>query len=349
MDLAGAGIYSPAVPRSDIRVVVFGSTGYIGRYVTKELIAQGYAVVAVAREKKAEKAARDFAGARRIAVAEVTDVESVRAVFKADDAEDGTSPFAATVTVSCMASRGGGLKDSNLVDYQATLNALEANIGPSPASASKTSHFVLLSAVCVQKPLLEFQRAKLKFEEALQAVPSSASDKDFSYSIVRPTAFFKSLAGQIARMQTGASYIMFGDGELSKCNPISERDLARFMAACIKEEQYRNKVLPVGGPGEPVTPKEQARMIFEKIGKPEKLQSVPIGLMDVVIGAIDAVGKVVPLDSVKDAAEFGRIGKYYATEDMIGPSYGEDTLEAFFEDVAKNGLEGQELGEAAIF
>jgi hypothetical protein len=30
------------------------------------------------------------------------------------------------------------------------------------------SHFVLLSAICVQKPLLEFQRAKLKFEADLQ-------------------------------------------------------------------------------------------------------------------------------------------------------------------------------------
>jgi hypothetical protein len=30
------------------------------------------------------------------------------------------------------------------------------------------SHFVLLSAICVQKPLLEFQRAKLKLEADLQ-------------------------------------------------------------------------------------------------------------------------------------------------------------------------------------
>ena len=51
-------------------------------------------------------------------------------------------------------------------------------------------HFVLLSAICVQKPLLAFQAAKLKFEEALQAAG------DISYSIVRPTAFFKSLAAQ---------------------------------------------------------------------------------------------------------------------------------------------------------
>jgi len=51
--------------------------------------------------------------------------------------------------------------------------------------------FVLLSAICVQKPTLTFQAAKLKFEEALMA-------SGLKYSIVRPTAFFKSLGGQVA-------------------------------------------------------------------------------------------------------------------------------------------------------
>jgi hypothetical protein len=76
-------------------------------------------------------------------------------------------------------------KDSWDIDYQATLNVLNA------ARKAGASHFVLLSAICVQKPLLEFQHAKLKFEAALQAAG------DITYSIVRPTAFFKSLAGQV--------------------------------------------------------------------------------------------------------------------------------------------------------
>ena len=79
-------------------------------------------------------------------------------------------------------------KDSWAIDYQATLNVLEA------ARGAGAAHFVLLSAICVQKPLLEFQRAKLRLEAALQAAG------DISHSIVRPTAFFKSLAGQV-RMQ----------------------------------------------------------------------------------------------------------------------------------------------------
>lgn len=81
--------------------------------------------------------------------------------------------------------RPGGIKDSWDIDYQATLNSLEAG------RAQGAAHFVLLSAICVQKPLLEFQRAKLAFEAKLQEAG------DITYSIVRPTAFFKSLAGQV--------------------------------------------------------------------------------------------------------------------------------------------------------
>ena len=71
------------------------------------------------------------------------------------------------------------------------------------ARANKVRHFVLLSAICVQKPLLEFQRAKLKFENELMAAG------DITYSIVRPTAFFKSLAGQVL-MPQGLAYFRMG-------------------------------------------------------------------------------------------------------------------------------------------
>jgi divinyl chlorophyllide a 8-vinyl-reductase len=52
---------------------------------------------------------------------------------------------------------------------------------------------VLLSAICVQKPELAFQHAKLAFERAL-------IDSGLAYTIVRPTAFFKSLSGQVDRV-----------------------------------------------------------------------------------------------------------------------------------------------------
>ena len=119
---------------------------------------------------------------------------------------------------------------------------------------------MLLSAICVQKPLLEFQRAKLRLEEAITA------QSDVSYSIVRPTAFFKSLAGQVKLVQEGKPYVMFGDGQLSRANAISEADLARVMADCISDASKHGEILPVGGPGNALTPLQQSEILFDLFG-----------------------------------------------------------------------------------
>ena len=102
------------------------------------------------------------------------------------------------------------------------------------------SHFVLLSAICVQKPLLEFQRAKLKFEAEL--MKEAEEDNGFTYSIVRPTAFFKSLGGQVELVKDGKPYVMFGDGKLCACKPMSEADLASFISDCVLSEDKINQV-----------------------------------------------------------------------------------------------------------
>lgn len=340
MDAAGTGIYSPSTPNSDIRVVIFGATGYIGRYVVLEFVKQGYDVVAFARSrsgvggKQSADQVVDTLKGSRVVFGDVTSPTDVQKAFEVD----GTP--SSTIVISCLASRTGGINDSNLIDYEATLNALS---GGRKAGAN---HFILLSAICVQKPLLEFQRAKLRIEAELQQM--AQSDPDFSYSIVRPTAFFKSLAGQIDRLKKGSSFVMFEDGELCKCNALSETDLARFMVLCAREEEKRNQILPVGGPGKPVTPKEQAEICFKLLNKKPKYLKLPIGLMDGAIGVLDFFASFLPF--AKDAAEFGKIGKYYAVEDMVGPSFGEDTLEDFFaKAVQDGGLSGQELGDQAIF
>lgn len=90
--------------------------------------------------------------------------------------------------ISCLASRSGTKSDSFAIDYQATLNCLEV------AKKEKAAHFVMLSAFCVKKATLQFQKAKLAFEEKLIAAGDAG---EIGYSIVRPTAFFKSVSGQL--------------------------------------------------------------------------------------------------------------------------------------------------------
>lgn len=52
---------------------------------------------------------------------------------------------------------------------------------------------------------------------------------------------------QVDLVKTGKPYIMFGDGQLASCKPISESDLASYMADCIQDEDKVNQILPIGG------------------------------------------------------------------------------------------------------
>lgn len=335
----------------DINVLLVGSTGYIGNFVAKELINRGFSVIAIARESsgirgrnsKEETLAR-LNGAN-VCFSDVTNLETLEQSLR--DLGSGID-----VIVSCLASRGGGVKDSWRIDYEATKNCLVAGRNRG------ASHFVLLSAICVQKPLLEFQRAKLKLEAELMDL--AGEDEGFSCSIVRPTAFFKSLAGQVELVRDGKPYVMFGDGKLCACKPISEPDLASFIVDCVLGEDRIDQVLPIGGPGKALTPLEQGEMLFRLLGREPKFLRVPIGIMDFAIGVLHFLVGIFPW--LEDAAEYGKIGRYYAAESMLvldpetgeysaekTPSYGKVTLEEFFQRVLKEGMGGQELGEQTIF
>ena len=332
-------------PPEQVRVVVFGATGYIGRFVVKELVRRGYQVVAFARERSGvggrqscDAVISDLAGAD-VRFGDVTDPGSV-AAHAFDKPTD--------VVVSCLASRTGGRRDSWAIDHAATLNTYKEG------QKAGVAHYVLLSAICVQKPLLEFQKAKLAFEAVLQA------DSAMTHSIVRPTAFFKSLGGQVESCRKGGPYVMFAGGELARCKPISEADLARFMADCLMDEDKINQVLPIGGPGPALSARQQGEMLFRALGRQQRMLSLPIALMDGPIALLNRLSTLFP--ALQDSAEFGRIGRYYATESMLvwdqdqqcydadaTPSYGEDTLQQFFERVAREGMAGQDLGDAALF
>ena len=250
------------------------------------------------------------------------------------------------VLVSCLASRTGEPHDAWAVDHRATVSAIET------ARASGVQHVVLLSAICVQKPLLAFQHAKLAAERAL-------IDSGLRYSIVRPTAFFKSLSGQVERVRRGKPFLLFGDGRLTACKPISDADLGAFIASCITDPSCHDRILPIGGPGPAMTPREQGEALFRLLGREPRFRRVPVKLMDVIVAVLTTLGRVFP--RLADTAELARIGRYYATESMLvmdpvsgrydadaTPSTGKDTLLDFHAALLR-GEASLDRGDHAVF
>jgi NAD(P)H-binding len=143
-------------------IVVAGATGYIGRAVVRESIRQGYNTIALVRDIEKAQANPKFSalidtGAVPIQC-DVTNYTQVVDAMQCITEKFCSETDSATITavVSCLASRSGVKKDAYLIDFGATNHCLKAGI------ATQTQHFILLSAFCVQKPILQFQQGKFR-------------------------------------------------------------------------------------------------------------------------------------------------------------------------------------------
>jgi divinyl chlorophyllide a 8-vinyl-reductase len=342
--MSDATIETPLSQGQPKRVMLLGGTGTIGRATAHALVRRGHEVVCFVRgraDRDGTPGPSQSAGLPAEVIVrhgDVTDPQSL--------ARDGFRGERFDALVSCLASRTGVPKDAWAIDHQAHVDALQA------ARAADVGQMVLLSAICVQKPLLAFQQAKLAFETKLVA-------SGLTYSIVRPTAFFKSLSGQVDRVKAGKPFLIFGDGAITSCKPISDNDLADYLADCLDDARRRNRVLPIGGPGDAITPREQGEHLFKLLGRKARFSRVPVRLLDAIVLGLGTLGRFAP--SLAEKAELARIGRYYATESMLvldpvtgvynaaaTPSTGTETLFDFYERLLA-GEASVDRGDHAVF
>ena len=317
-----------------MRVLLAGATGYIGQAVLRELMTQGHEVVALVR-------------AGRPLTTDAQDLVTRIEVSLTDGADWDQQVPPVDVVISCLASRSGAPRDARQVEFEANRKLLEY------AERVSARHFVLLSAICVQMPRLAFQREKLKFEALLgeSSVPAT---------IIRATAFFRSLVGQVERVRAGKPFLLFSSGNTTACKPISDRDLARFMVSKLALPPSRTAVLPIGGPGPALTPQDQGRLLCETLGQPFRTTSLPPEMFDWIRWLISPLALV--SQSMRDRMEFLRIAKFYATESMLcwdadaerydadgTPEFGDDTLQAFYAGLASGEIALPERGEHSLF
>ncbi len=100
-------------------------------------------------------------------------------------------------------------------------------------------------------------------------------------------------------------------------------------------------MLPIGGPGEAITPRDQGERLFALLQRPARFRSVPLALLDTVVWSLGSLARLAP--ALSEKAELARIGRYYATESMLvldpesgrydaaaTPSFGTETLFDFY-------------------
>ena len=102
-----------------MRVLLAGATGYIGRAVLRELVAEGNEVLALVRPGRtlsvstSDDALNEQSDAVTVVEAALTSGEDWAASLQETD-----------VVVSCLASRSGAPRDARLVDYEANRQLL---------------------------------------------------------------------------------------------------------------------------------------------------------------------------------------------------------------------------------
>jgi divinyl chlorophyllide a 8-vinyl-reductase len=282
-------------------VLIVGATGYIGSATVAEAVRQGHDVIAITRSASS---ADQFPGAEAV-LADVTDPASIAKAFnrKID------------AVISCLGCHSGLAKDFDAIDYKATLNVMNA------ALANGSKKFVLLSAICVRKPELPLQLAKLKFEDELMR-------SGLDYTIVRPTAYFWVFEAQNKMIAAGKPGYLIGSGDQAVHNPIAKEDLAEFMVDSLTNGERRDRVYVIGGPEAPgnvITYKDSADMVFKALGKEPRYIHVPGWAMTATVKLTWFIGLF--FRKIGVFSEFLKIIHYYLKYDMRAPGYGSVTFQ----------------------
>ena len=84
-------------------------------------------------------------------------------------------------------------------------------------------------------------------------------------------------------------------------------------------------------------------MLFNAVGKEPNFLFAPLFLFDVIIDSLQWISDTFDSEAFENFAETGRIGKYYAVEDMLttepDEKFGTITLQEHYDRIA---VEGQE-------
>lgn len=277
------------------KILLAGSTGYLGSYILQELLNNDKSVRIIVRNRKKLTEQIIESDSVEILNAELT---------KPQDIKNSCRGIDTVISTVGITKQKDGLTYMD-VDYQANLNLLK------DAEDCGVTKFIYVSVLNGDKLThLKICQAKEKFVNALK-------HSNINHCIIRPAGFFSDMNDFYKMAQKGRVYL-FGNGNY-KMNPIHGEDLAKV---CVDAVQSGKTEILVGGP-DILTYNGIAKMAFGIARKNTKITHIPNWLQGTILFL---------LRSFTSSKTYGPVEFIMTvlTMDMVAPQYGDYTLEKFF-------------------
>ncbi|WAX56678.1 SDR family oxidoreductase [Jatrophihabitans cynanchi] len=280
-----------------MRVLVAGSTGYLGRHIVQALHERGHHVRALARNPARLEPIRDAVD--EAFTADATDREGLAGSCDGIDA-----------VVSAVGLVGkSGAQTCWDVDYGANANLLAEAVR---AGAGKFVYTSVVRAPALEK--LQLVRAKRAFEEHLRS-------SGLAHTILFPNGYFSDFDAYLNMAHKGRVYL-FGDGTF-RINPIAGADVATAAVDALTSDADE---VELGGP-EVLTHEQIAQQAFRALGVAPRITHVPAGLLT---SALALMRLLTPL-RVHGVIEFPLT---VLTHDVISPTTGQRHLAEHYREAA---------------
>ncbi|CAA6819029.1 MAG: Oxidoreductase [uncultured Sulfurovum sp.] len=264
-------------------IVLAGATGYLGRYIAKELKSRGYYVTLLVRNKQSFK--NKMVIADNVIEGDMRDKQFYKGLFEDVDA--------VISTVGITRQKDGATYIN--IDYGVNKLLLDE------ALDAKVRKFIYTSVLHGENlKHLKICQAKELFVEALQS-------SNIESTIIRPSGFFSDMEEFIHMAKSGRVYL-FGDGK-KEANPIDGEDLAKV---CVDAINLSDSEINIGGP-EIMTHNKMAKIAFNVLDKPIKIMYIPSWIRKSLLWTVQ---------KITDQKTYGSI-EFFLTVmsmDMVGSS-----------------------------
>ncbi|MEG6616221.1 complex I NDUFA9 subunit family protein [Peptococcaceae bacterium 1198_IL3148] len=242
-------------------ILVTGATGYLGRYVVKDLLESGQQVRCLVRNAK--------------------EINIPGAELVQGDITDPVSLAVACTGVDSIIHLVAIIRENKHMSFEAinidgTKNLLEA------AKTSGVQHFIYMSVLGAST------NPKYKYTYSKGVAEVEVVNSGINYTILRPSVIFGPGFGFVDRLlqslrMTPTIVVVPGDGN-TKFQPISVKDVAKCVETVIqKPEQYINRIIDIGGP-EHLTYEQMLDTVMEITNIKKAKLHLPIPLVRVAVG-----------------------------------------------------------------